>query len=133
VSHWSYPHEDFEDEIFTDNSTNWIEVLQRKEKLDLVRFMALSGNEQLDFLEKTVGAVSMAQAQQEGIEQTMDILEAQRFLEEVERMMQVQREIFIVPEVTSILINPDTLGGEEEKETPENTSTNNYTSQQTSR
>jgi hypothetical protein len=45
VSHWLYSHEDFEDEIFIENVVNWDEVLQRKEKLDLVRFMALFGNE----------------------------------------------------------------------------------------
>jgi hypothetical protein len=68
VSHWPYPHEDFEDEIFTKNVANWDEVLQRKEKPYLVRFMALYGNEQLDFLEQTIGVVAVAQAQQEGIE-----------------------------------------------------------------
>jgi hypothetical protein len=32
VSHWPYPHDDFEDEIFTENALSWDEVLQRKEK-----------------------------------------------------------------------------------------------------
>jgi hypothetical protein len=52
VSHWPYAHDIFEDEIFTENSLNWDEVLQRREKLDLIRFMAFPGDEQLDLLEK---------------------------------------------------------------------------------
>jgi hypothetical protein len=46
VSHWTYPHEDFEEKIFIENATNRVEALHRKEKIDLVRFMAFSGNEQ---------------------------------------------------------------------------------------
>jgi len=41
-----------------ENYLSWDEVLQRKEKPDLVRFMALLGNEQLDFLEQTVEEVA---------------------------------------------------------------------------
>jgi hypothetical protein len=74
----------------------------------------------------------VAQAQQEGIEQTMDRSEAQRLLEEAERMMQLQRETVIVSEVASVLITPVTLGREEELATPENTSMEEYTPQQTS-
>jgi hypothetical protein len=33
VSHWPYAHDNFEDEIFTENALNWDEVLQRREKL----------------------------------------------------------------------------------------------------
>jgi hypothetical protein len=77
-----YPHEHFEDEIFTENAIDWDEGLLRKEKPELVRFMAMSGNEQLDFLEQTIGAVVVAQAQQEGIEQTMDRSEAQRLVDD---------------------------------------------------
>jgi hypothetical protein len=58
--------------------------------------MALSRNEQLDFLEHTVGAIVVAQAQQEGLEKTVDRSKAQRLLEEAERMMKLQRETVIV-------------------------------------
>jgi hypothetical protein len=52
VSHWSYAHDTFEDEIFTENSLDWEEVLQRKEKPDLTHFKAMSGDEQLEWLEQ---------------------------------------------------------------------------------
>jgi hypothetical protein len=35
VSHWSFAHDIFEDEIFTENALDWEELLQRKEKTDL--------------------------------------------------------------------------------------------------
>jgi hypothetical protein len=53
----------------------------KKIKTDLVRFMALPGDEQLDFLEKIVEAVAQAQ-HEEGSEKTTDRSEAQRLLEE---------------------------------------------------
>jgi hypothetical protein len=48
-------------------------------------------------------------------------------------MMKLQRETVIVLEVASVLITPITLGGEQEKGNPENTSMEEYTLQQTSR
>jgi hypothetical protein len=59
----------------------------------------------------------------------MDKSEAQRLLEEAERMMQLQRETVIVLEVASVLITPVTIGREEEQETPENTSMEEHTPQ----
>jgi hypothetical protein len=52
VSHWQYAHVSFEDEIFTENAQDWEEVLQRKEKPYLIQFKAMSGDEQLEWLEK---------------------------------------------------------------------------------
>jgi hypothetical protein len=91
--------------------------------------MALPGNEKLYFLEQEVGAVAVEQAQQEGIEQTISRLEAQRILEGDEIMMQLQREIVIVSKFVSTLITPVSLRGEEEISNPENTSMEEYTLQ----
>jgi hypothetical protein len=93
--------------------------------------MALPRDEQLDLLEKTVEAV--AQAQQEDTKKTTDKSEAQRLLEEAKRMIQLQRETPIMPEVTSIVITLVTLREEGEMETPRNTSIGEYNEQQSLR
>jgi hypothetical protein len=80
ISNWPYAHNDFEDEIFTENALKWDEVLRRKDKPDLIRFMAFPGDEQLDFLEQTIEVV--AQAQQEDSVQASGMSEAQRLIEE---------------------------------------------------
>jgi hypothetical protein len=40
ISHWTYSHASFEENIFIKNSLNWDEVLHRREKPDLIRLMA---------------------------------------------------------------------------------------------
>ena len=72
--------------MFTENTLYWEEVLQRKEKLDLTHFKAMSGDEQLEWLEKITRIV--VQAQNVNIEQATRRVEAQRLMEEAKRMFQ---------------------------------------------
>jgi len=81
--------------------------------------MALPREEQLDLLEKTVEVV--AQDQHEDTKNTIDMSEAQRLLEEAERMVQLHRETLIMPEIKSIVINLVTFREEGEMENPRNT------------
>jgi hypothetical protein len=85
ISHWPYAHDTFEDEIFTENTLDWEEVLQRNEDPDLTHFKAMSGNEQLEWLEHIIGFVVQEQNEDAGRETRR--IEAQRLLEELERML----------------------------------------------
>jgi hypothetical protein len=44
-SYWPYTHDKFEDEIFTECTRDWEEVVQRKENSNMTRFKAMSIDE----------------------------------------------------------------------------------------
>jgi hypothetical protein len=49
---WSYAHDKFEDEIFTENAQDWDEVVERMVAPNMTRFRAMSLDEQMMILEK---------------------------------------------------------------------------------
>jgi hypothetical protein len=51
-SYWSYAHDQFEDEIFTENAQDWSEVASRVDP-QTTRFKAMSWEEQATYLEQT--------------------------------------------------------------------------------
>jgi hypothetical protein len=51
LSYWSYTHDKFEDEVFTKNSQDWDEVVQRMVDLKMTTFRAMSLYEQATTIE----------------------------------------------------------------------------------
>jgi hypothetical protein len=57
-SYWSYTHDKFEDEVFTENSQDWDKVVARMADPKMTRLKAMSLDEQTTILEKsTQGAL----------------------------------------------------------------------------
>jgi hypothetical protein len=54
LSYWPYAHEKFEDEIFTENSQDWDEVVVRMADPKMTRFIAMSLDEQMTTIEKSL-------------------------------------------------------------------------------
>jgi hypothetical protein len=50
---WSYAHDKFEDEVFTENAQDWDEVVARMANPKMTRFKAMSLDEQETILEKS--------------------------------------------------------------------------------
>jgi hypothetical protein len=50
---WSYAHDKFEDEIFTESAQDWDEVVQRMANPNMTRFKAMSMDEQVETIEKS--------------------------------------------------------------------------------
>jgi hypothetical protein len=65
VSYWPYAHDNFEHEIFTENAQDWEEVLHRKSNPKMIRFKAMSMDEQVQIIEKTVEATTQVQEGEE--------------------------------------------------------------------
>jgi hypothetical protein len=94
--------------------------------------MALPGDEQLDFLEQTFGPTTMAQVRQEGAEKIVDRSEAQRLLDEAERMMQMHGDTSWYQKEQPVVITLVTFGGIGELAAPGNTSVEGDNEKQTS-
>ena len=50
---WSYAHDKFEDEVFTENAQDWGEVVTRMINPKMTRFRAMSLDEQTTTIEKS--------------------------------------------------------------------------------
>jgi hypothetical protein len=50
---WSYAHDKFEDEVFTENAQDWDEVVARMVDPKMTRFRAMSLDEQVTTIEKS--------------------------------------------------------------------------------
>jgi hypothetical protein len=79
---WSYAHDKFEDEIFTENAQDWDEVVQRMANPNMTRFKAMSMDEQVETIEKSAQEALRAREEIRVVETT----EAQR------------RGLFLTPE-----------------------------------
>jgi hypothetical protein len=51
---WSYAHDKFEDEVFTENAQDWDEVVQRMVDPKMTRFKAMSMDEQVKTIEQSL-------------------------------------------------------------------------------
>jgi hypothetical protein len=52
-SYWPYAHEKFEDEVFTENSQDWDEVVARMADPRMTKFRAMSLDEQATIIEQS--------------------------------------------------------------------------------
>jgi hypothetical protein len=52
-SYWSYAHDKFEDEVFTENAQDWDEVVARMVDPKMTRFRAMSLDEHVMTIEKS--------------------------------------------------------------------------------
>lgn len=85
---WPYSHDSFEDEIFTEGAQDWEEVLHRRANPNMTKFKAMTMDEQVETIEKTIQEALRVREENKAVEAT----EAQRkgilLLEEAERAMQ---------------------------------------------
>jgi hypothetical protein len=77
-----YAHDKFEDEIFTESTQDWDEVVQRMANPNMTRFKAMSMDEQVEMIEKSAQEALRAREEIRVVETT----EAQR------------RGLFLTPE-----------------------------------
>jgi hypothetical protein len=73
-SYWLYSHDKFEDEMFTEGSQDWEEVLQRKSNPNMTRSKAMTMDEQVEMIEQTSQESLRVREENKSVEAT----EAQR-------------------------------------------------------
>jgi hypothetical protein len=64
---WPYAHDRFEDEIFTENSQDWDEVMARMDDPKMTRFKAMSLDEQETTLEQSIQGGPQGQRRKDSI------------------------------------------------------------------
>jgi hypothetical protein len=85
---WSYAHDSFEDEIFTEGAQNWEEVLHRKDNPNMTRFKAMTMDEQVEMIEQTTQEALRVREENREVEATEARRRGMLLLEEAQRDIQ---------------------------------------------
>jgi hypothetical protein len=87
-SYWSYAHDNFEDEIFTEGTQDWEEVLQRRANPNMTKFKAMSLDEQVETIEQTTQEALRVRDESRTVEATEARRRGMLLLEEAQRAIQ---------------------------------------------
>jgi hypothetical protein len=69
-SYWSYAHDSFEDEIFTEGAQDWKDMINKRANRNMTKFKAMSMDEQFETIEKTTQESLMVREENKAVEAT---------------------------------------------------------------
>jgi hypothetical protein len=89
---WPYAHDSFEDEIFTEGTQDWEEVLHRRANPNMTKFKAMTMDEKVETIEQTNQESLRVREENRAVEATEARRRGILLLEEAERAMKILGE-----------------------------------------